>query len=78
MINKGMNKDIRNCPWTLEVLNGKQARVYTCDGVKAGVTEVKRAYPHAPVYIWTLQFPDGHCQEMDLAEINKLINTKKL
>ena len=68
-------KDIRDCPWTLEMLNGNETRVYTCNRFKAGITNVRKAYPHAPVYIWTLQFPDGHCQEMDLAEVNKLINS---
>lgn len=72
-----MDNDIRCYPYTIGILNGHTAKIFKYNDYKCGLTEVKRAYPHAPVYIWTLQFPDGHYQEMDLAEINKLIfNTK--
>lgn len=68
-----MNKDIKYCPWAIDTLNGHTTRVFKHNGYRCGLTKVKRTYPHAPVYVWTLQFPDGHYQEMDLAEVNKLI-----
>ena len=68
-------KDIRLQPWTIEPLNGMLARVYHYRGFKCWLSEVKQNYPHASVYLYTLQHPNGYCQrKMDLAEVNKLID----
>ena len=69
-------KDIRLCPWTLENIEGSElARVFHHKGFRCWLSVIKKDYPHAPVYKYTLQHPNGYCQRnMDLAEVNNIIN----
>jgi hypothetical protein len=68
-----MHKDIRFYPWTIEKLGGTTTRVHHYKGYKCGLVNCSRNYPHAPVYTWVLQFPNGHCEYLDLAEANRVI-----
>lgn len=72
-------KDIRLCSYTIETVDGgKLARVYHHNGFKCWLSEVVNNYPHATVYKYTLQHPNGYCQKnMDLADVNKIIFDNK-
>lgn len=68
-------KDIRLCPYRIETVDGGNlARVYRHNGFKCWLSEVVYNYPHAAVYKYTLQYPNGYCQRnMDLSDANKVV-----
>lgn len=68
------HKDIRYCPWEVSTIGGIQTRVYRCYGYECGVTAVHINYPHAPVYYYSLKYPDGTIRHnLDIAEVNEII-----
>lgn len=66
--------DIRFCPWEVSIIDGIKTRVHRYNGYECCVTVVYTNYPHAPIYYYSLKYPDGKIQRnLDLSEVNKII-----
>lgn len=69
-----LTMNILSNPWTIELLNGVTTRVYHFRGFKYGLTRHFHRLPHAPVYLYTLVYPDGYVVEnLDISEVCRII-----